>query len=296
MSTTRKRFEFLHLFLPELLLLALIYGFSVRPVSAQVLYGSVIGTVTDASGAVVPSAAVTLTSRATGLSKDTVTDASGRYSLVNVLPGIYDLKVAVKGFRAYTATDFDVVPDTVGRLDVKLEVGQISDSVTVSATAAALQTDKADTHSVIETQQVNSLPLNAYRNYQELLNLVPGTTPASLQNSITDTPQRALHTNVNGGPGQTNITRIDGVTSVNVWLPHHVGYVTPEETVEVVNVTTTAADAEQGMAGSSSITLVTKSGTNDIHGSAFEFHDDQHLKARNFFQAPGTAYSAEHQQ
>src|SRR4029077_9951360 len=69
---------------------------------------------------------------------------------------------------------------------------------------------------------------------------------------------------------------------------HHVGYVTPEETVEVVNVTTTAADAEQGMAGSSSITQVTKSGTNQIHGSAFEFHDDQHLKARNFFQAPGS--------
>ncbi|HEY3836293.1 MAG TPA: hypothetical protein VGL72_06965, partial [Bryobacteraceae bacterium] len=140
----------------------------------------------------------------------------------------------------------------------------------------------------IETSQINTLPLNNYRNYQELLNLVPGTTPASLQNSITDTPQRALHTNVNGGPGQTNITRIDGVASVNVWLPHHVGYVAPEDTIEAVTITTTAGDAEQGMAGASSITVITKSGTNDIHGSAFEFHDDQHLKARNFFQTPGT--------
>jgi hypothetical protein len=253
------------------------------------LYGSVVGTITDASGALVPKAAVTITSRETGLSKDSVSDEAGRYSLGNLLPGNYDIKVTAPGFRSFTATNFEVVPDTVGRLDVKLEVGQVSDAVTVSAEAAALQTDKADTHSVIETQQINSLPLSAYRNYQELINLVPGTTPASLQNSITDTPQRALHTNVNGGPGQTNITRIDGVTSVNVWLPHHVGYVTPEENVEVVNVTTTAADAEQGMAGASSITLVTKSGTNDIHGSAFEFHDDQHLKARNFFQAPGTS-------
>ena len=75
---------------------------------------------------------------------------------------------------------------------------------------------------------------------------------------------------------------------MNVWLPHHVGYVTPEENVDVVNITTSAADAEQGMAGSSAITLVTKSGTNQIHGSAFEFHDDQHLKPRNFFQAAGT--------
>jgi len=271
-----------------LLLLALACGLSVRPISAQVLYGSVIGTVTDPSSAVVPGAKVTVTSKDTGSSRDAVSDEGGRYSLVNVMPGRYDIKVSANGFRAYAVTDFEVVPDTVARLDVKLEVGQLTDTVTVSAEAAALQTDKADTHSVLETEQITSLPLNNYRNYQELLNLVPGTTPASLQNSITDTPQRALHTNVNGGPGQTNITRIDGVTSVNVWLPHHVGYVTPEETIDVVNITTTAADAEQGMAGASSITLVTKSGTNEIHGSAFEFHDDQHLKARNFFQAAGT--------
>lgn len=275
-------------FLIGLLFLALVSAVLIRPALAQVLYGSVIGTVTDASAAVVPNATVTMTSTETGLSRSTATDEGGRYSLVNVLPGRYDIKVSAKGFRTYSTTSFEVVPDTVGRLDMKLEIGQINETVTVSADAAALQTDKADTHSVIETEQVTSLPLSNYRNYQELLNLVPGTTPASFQNSITDTPQRALHTNVNGGPGQTNITRIDGVTSVNVWLPHHVGYVTPEETVEVVNVTTTAADAEQGMAGASSITLVTKSGTNDLHGSAFEFHDDQHLKARNFFQAAGT--------
>ena len=288
MTSGRRRSKFLRVFLTGLAFLALVSNVSVRPGAAQVLYGSVIGTVTDSSGGVVPSASITLTSKETGSSRSTNSDEGGRYSLVNVMPGRYDIKVTGKGFRTFDATDFEVVPDTVGRFDIKLEVGQITETVTVSAEAAALQTDKADTHSVIETGQVTALPLNNYRNYQELLNLVPGTTPASLQNSITDTPQRALHTNVNGGPGQTNITRIDGVTSVNVWLPHHVGYVTPEETVEVVNVTTTAADAEQGMAGASAITLVTKSGTNDIHGSAFEFHDDQHLKARNFFQAPGT--------
>ncbi len=286
MITKRRGSGSPHLFVFELLLLAIAFGFWVRPLPAQVLYGSVIGTVTDASGAVVPSASVVLTGRENGGAKTVTSDEGGRYSLVNVLPGRYDIKVSAKGFRAFEETDFAVVPDTVARVDVKLEVGLITDTVTVTATAAALQTDKADTHSVIESEQISSLPLSNYRNYQELLNLVPGTTPASLQNSITDTPQRALHTNVNGGPGQTNITRIDGVTSVNVWLPHHVGYVTPEETVEVVNITTTAADAEQGMSGASSITLVTKSGTNDIHGSAFEFHDDQHLKARNFFRRP----------
>lgn len=256
--------------------------------TAQVLYGSVVGTVTDPSEAAISGAVVTLTNRQTSQTREALTDEAGRYSLSNVLPGIYDLKVAAKGFRTSARVEIPVKPDTVGRIDVKMEIGQVTEQVMVEATAAVLQTDKADTHAEIETKTITSLPLSNYRNYQTLINLVPGATPAAFQNSITDTPGRALATHINGGNAQTNITRIDGATSVNVWLPHHVGYVEPEENIEVVNVTTTAADAEQGMAGASSITLVTKSGGNDLHGSAYEFHDDQHLKARNFFQAAGT--------
>jgi hypothetical protein len=125
--------------------------------------------------------------------------------------------------------------------------------------------------------------LGGFRNYQALIDLVPGATPSTFQNSITDTPGRALRTNINGGNAQTNITQIDGAESINVWLPHHVGYVVPAEDVDVVNVTTSASDADQGLAGVSAITVVTKSGTNEIHGSAFEFNNNQHLDARNFF-------------
>ena len=231
------------------LLPAILFVATPHPATAQVLYGSVVGTVSDPSGAVIPGAAVTLTSKQIGASRTEKSDEGGRYSFVNVLPGTYDVSVTATGFRTFLAQGVDVTPNTIQRIDSKLEVGQIADQVTVEASAVALQTDKSDTHTEITTAAITNMPIGGYRNYQELLNLVPGTTPASLQNSITDTPQRALHTNVNGGPGQTNITRIDGVTSVNVWLPHHVGYVTPEETIDVVNVTTTAADAEQGMAG-----------------------------------------------
>ena len=277
--------------LPYLSLLLLVWLSSVAGPSAhaQVLYGSVVGTVTDQSQALIPGATVTITSKDTGVSRETTSDQGGRYSFGNVLPGNYDLKVVAKGFRTSAVNNIDVSPNTVGRVDLRLEVGQITEQVTVEASAVALQTDKSDTHTEITTKAITSLPLSGYRNYQSLINLVPGATPAAFQNSITDTPGRALQTHINGGNAQTNITRIDGATSVNVWLPHHVGYVTPEETIDVVNITTSSADAEQGMAGSSAITLVTKSGTNQIHGSAFEFHDDQHFNARNFFQAAGTA-------
>src|SRR5579884_2481123 len=279
----------LRVFFPCLGVLAVAFaGIALRPAAAQVLYGSVIGTVTDQSDAVVPNATLTLTNKETGATRNGVTDDGGRYSFVNVLPGRYDLKVTAKGFRTFSQADLEVFANTVARSDFKLEVGQVTETVSVQATADALQTEKADTHTEMVSKQIESLPLSNYPNYQELINLVPGATPAAFQNSITYTPGRALQTHINGGNAQTNITRIDGATSVNVWLPHHVGYVAPAETIDVVNITTTAADAEQGMAGASAITLITKSGSNEIHGSAFEFHDDQHLKARNFFQTPGS--------
>jgi len=254
---------------------------------AQVLYGSVVGLVQDPSGAAVPNAALTLTNRGTGQSYDMKSDEGGRYNIANVAPGAYDLKVTATGFRAFSQQNIVVSPNTVARADINLEVGGATEQVTVQADATMLQTDKSDTHSTITTKEISNMPLPGYRNYQSLMNLVPGATPARFQNSVIDTPNRSLQTNINGTNPNNNSTRIDGAASVNLWLPHHAGYVVPEEMVDTVNVTTSAADAEQGMAGGGSVTVVTKSGTNQFHGSAFEFHDNQHLKARNFFQAEG---------
>lgn len=257
------------------------------PAGAQVLYGSIVGIVQDPSGGAIPNAAVSVTNTETGLTVTDKTDEAGRFNLQNLAPGRYDLKVTSTGFRTFARTGIVVSANTIARADTQLEVGSQSEQVSVQAEAVELQTDKSDTHTTITTQAITQMPLPGYRNYQSLMNLVPGATPTRFQNSMTDTPGRALATNVNGTNANNNVTRIDGAASINVWLPHHAGYVMPEEMVQEVNITTTAADAEQGMAGGSSVTLVTKSGTNDFHGSAFEFHDDQHLKARNFFQAPG---------
>jgi len=253
------------------------------PASAQSLYGSVVGQVEDPSGAAIVTATVTLTNRATSQVYETKADETGRFLVPNVMPGDYDLKVSATGFKTQTRTELRVSAAAVTRADFKMDVGAIAEQITVEGTATVLQTDKADTHTELNAKQVANLPLPGFRNYQSLINLVPGATPAAFQNSITDSPGRSLATNINGTNNNNNVTRIDGAASVNLWLPHHTGYVMPAEMVDTVNVTTAAGDSDQGMAGGAAITVLTKSGTNQLHGSLFEYHDNQHLKAFNYF-------------
>lgn len=267
-----------------LLLLAL--AIVVTPAAnAQVLYGSIVGTVTDESGASIPGATVTVMNTATGASREGSTSEDGLYRFTNVQAGSFDITVNSEGFRAYLAEGVTVSVNTVTRVDVPMQVGAVTEQITVEASAARLQTEKASTSSEITAENVTSLPLPGFRNYQSLVNLVPGATPARFQNSILDTPARSLSTNINGTNRNNNVTRIDGAASINVWLPHHAGYVAPADTVETVNITTGSGDAEQGLSGGASTTVVTKSGTNELHGSAFWFHDNQRLRARNFFSS-----------
>ena len=116
------------------------------------------------------------------------------------------------------------------------------------------------------------------------MNLVPGATPPQFQNAQTDTPGRALTTNINGTNRNNNVTRIDGAASINVWLPHHAGYIAPVETIENVNISTNSFDAAQGMTGGAAMAVVTKSGTNTFKGSAFYFrHQDEFNARRGYF-------------
>jgi Carboxypeptidase regulatory-like domain/TonB dependent receptor-like, beta-barrel len=252
-------------------------------VRAQVLYGSVVGTVKDAQGAAIPAATVLITNKETNSTREVVTGGEGEYTLANVLPGHYDVKVTLTGFREFIQTNVPVSAGQISRVDVKLDIGALTETVTVASDAQLLQTDKSDLHTELKSKEITNLPLNQYRNYQALINLVPGASPATFQNAQTDTPGRALRTNINGADGQNNNTRIDGASSVNIWLPHHAGYIAPAETIETVNVSTNNFDAAQGMAGGASVTVVTKSGTNQVKGSAFYFRNQDELNATPFF-------------
>ena len=202
----------------------------------------------------------------TNLTQETISNENGEYTLTNLQPGRYDVKVGLQGFREFVKTNVPVTAGQISRVEAKLEIGALTETVTVESAAQLLQTDKSDLHTELKSKEIINLPLNQYRNYQALINLVPGATPASFQNAQTDTPGRSLRTNVNGMDGQNNNTRIDGASSVNIWLPHHAGYVAPAETIDTVNIATNNFDAAAGMAGGAAITLVTKSGTNNLQG------------------------------
>jgi outer membrane receptor protein involved in Fe transport len=261
-------------------LLALTIGAWSAAVDAQTLYGSVTGTVADDSGAAVPGANVTAVNEGTGLQLSTVSDDAGTYTIRNVTPGTYTLRVSLQGFKEYVQTGIPITPGGIVRINGRLELGALSESVTVTTEAALLKTDKADVSVDLRPEDVVNLPLNQYRNYQALLNLVPGATPVRFQNAQTDTPGRALTTNVNGTNRNNNLTRIDGAASINIFLPHHAGYIAPAETIENVNISTNSFDAAQGMSGGAAMTVATKSGTNEFRGSAFFFRNQDEFNAR----------------
>ncbi len=236
-----------------LLLIAGFLAFTPPGVHAQVLYGSIVGIVEDQTGAVVPNAVVSIISGATGQTREMKANETGRYSFPNVLLGSYSLKVTASGFRPYTETNVIATINTVTRIDIKLLVGTAVEEITVAASAALLQTDKADVHVELNTKEITNLPLSNFRNYQSLINLVPGATPGTFQNSVQGAPGRALSTNINGTNRNNNITRLDGAVNLYLWLPHHTAYVAPSETIETVNIATDNFDAELLLGGHSGV-------------------------------------------
>ena len=259
------------------------------PAHAQLLYGGLVGTVTDANGAVVPGARVAIVNTETNLTRETTTDGQGGFAFVNVLAGPYDVRVALQGFREAVRSRVPVTVSQISRVDLRLEVGALSESITVQSAPELLQTDKADVHTEIKSTEITNLPLNRFRNYQSLVVLVPGSLPPAFQNAETDTPQRSLNMTVNGQDGAANTTLTDGSRNVNVGLPHHNVYIPPAETIETVNITTGSMDAEEGMAAGVAITVITKSGTNTLKGSAFEFFNNEKLNATPYYFGRGAA-------
>lgn len=249
---------------------------------AQVLYGSIVGTVNDPSGAAVPSAKVTATNRQTGQVRQTESNEAGGYTFVAVQPGEYEVKIIKEGFRPFADNTVQVSSNNTTRVDISLQVGSVTDTVTIEATAAALQTDTANVRAEVQGKDLINLPVPVGRNYQNVLVTIPGFSPPSNQHSVPTNPSRALGSNVNGTPMAGVNVRIDGASSQQTWLPHITAYVPSLEAIETVNVVTNSFSAEQGLAGGAAVNVQIKSGTNDIHGSAFWYNTNNAIIAKPF--------------
>ena len=254
---------------------------------AQVLFGSIVGTVTDQAGASVPGAHVHITSLGTTQSRDTETDATGTYAFPAIPGDTYDVVVTHAEFQKFTVRGITVSADSRVRVDATLTVGTVEQSIEVSGQAAALQTEGAEVRSSINTANLENVPIPIGRNYQNLLVTVPGVMPPANQHSVAANPSRGLTFNVNGSTRNSNNVRIDGALANNIWLPHVTAYVPGLDAIESVSMVTASADASEGMAGGSAINVQIKSGTNDIHGSLFEFNANNAMKAKPYFLPVG---------
>ena len=251
--------------------------------AAQVLYGSIVVDVRDQSGGAVPGADVTITNADTGWTRTTTSNDVGTVTFTTVPPGTYDVRVSLSGFREFRTTGVRVSENNVLRVNSLLEVGQLTDAVTVSAGVAVLQTDRADVRTEIPATQLENLPVPVGRNYQNLFVTVPGISPPENMHSVAVNPARGLAFSSNGTTRNANAIRIEGAISNNLWLPHVAAYVPALEAIESVGVTTSTFDADQGLSGGMSANVLIKSGTNQFHGSAFEYFFNESMKSRPYF-------------
>lgn len=253
------------------------------PASAQILYGSIVGNVVDPSNAPIVNATVAIKQISTGLTRQMPTSEAGNYTFSTVSGGEYEVTVTASGFRPVTRRNVQVSTNSVARIDFHLEIGAVTESVIVSGQAAMLQTDRAEVRSEVSATTLLNVPVPPGRNYQQLFGALPGFTPPRNAHSLPSNPSRSLQYEVNGVNAASNNIRLDGATQYNVWLPHVTAYVPALESIETVNVVTNSFDAEQGLAGGAAINVQIKSGTNDVHGSAFWYHNNNNTKARPFF-------------
>jgi hypothetical protein len=263
--------------------IAVVLVTAVANAGAQALYGSLVGNVVDETGAVVPGATVAITQKETNQTREQPTAVNGTYAFPNLAPGTYDVVVTLPGFRTFASRDITVNVGAIVRVDAKLALGTLEESVVVTGESAILQADSAALQSVTTAQALENLPING-RSYQSLLTLTPGVAqPNYFQTGGINNPSRSMSVSVNGQPNTNTAFRLDGMSVTNQWIPFLQAYSPGIEAIETVNIVTSNFDADQGMAGGAAVNVQVKSGTNTVHGSGFEYFEHANLRARNFF-------------
>ena len=286
------RKPFLGRLIPSAVLASMSFGAGLQ---AQTSFGTIVGTVTDASGATVAGARVVLKNTATNATKESTTSGTGTYTFVNLLPGSYEVTASGTGFKSTTNNHVDVTIGGTTRIDETLETGEVTETVSVSANAEALQTDSVSLGGVVEGRQVTDSPLNG-RNVINLLEFIPGVVPgggtqgSTVSNgsggnaSVGGNTQAIAYGNyqIGGGFSGQSLFFIDGVGQ-NVPENNVNSLVPTQDSVQEFRVSTNNVSAEFGGYGGGVIQISTKSGTNAFHGTAYEFFRNTALNANNWF-------------
>src|SRR5215216_1916606 len=265
-----------------LLSLLLVLASFATDVRAQAVYGSISGTVTGASGAIVPGATITITSVDRKTSDLVTTNESGLYVKERLLPGNYEVKIEAQGFKQGLVSSVVVNVDAQTKVDAALEPGAISDTVTVTASAGQLlKTDRADVATTFEARQITDLPI-LDRNFTKFILLTPGTQQLGWQHAASENPQGSTQIMVNGQHFSGTSYQLDGTDNRDPIL----GIIVINPTLESVTqakITTQNYDAEFGQANAGVVTAQTRSGSNEFHGSLFMFRRNDLTQARDPF-------------
>ncbi len=251
--------------------------------SAQTITGSITGTVTDPSGAVVTNVKITATNTATNVTHTALTNEAGVYNLVFLPIGQYTVTAELTGFKKTVLGPFALEVNQIARVDVKLEVGEVTQSVEITAIAPILQTESTQTGASLTAEAVSSIPLNG-RNFASLTQLIPGaiSTSPNAMNTSERMQGSGSRPQVNGNREQTNNFLLDGVDN-NDSIDNRIGYQPNVDALEEVKVITGNGSSEFGNVGGAIVNATLKSGTNQFHGNVFEFLRNSELDSNGFF-------------
>jgi hypothetical protein len=260
---------------------------TVAPGFAQTTSGTIVGTVTDASGGVIPATPVTLVNVATSTKTESMTDASGYYQFVNVQPGNYKVTISKQGFKALTSAAFKLEVEGSMRINLTLEVGSESQTVTVTAETPLIQAENTSIGSVVDERQTTELPLNG-RNPMNLTALVPSVVPQgqSTGNTNAANPFAWGNYQIGGGMANQSSTYIDG-SPVNTSYANLTALVPTQDSLGEFKVDTNDLTADYGHLAGGAIQFSTKSGSNAIHGAAWEYLRNKVLDANTWWNNYG---------
>ncbi len=252
----------------------------------QAVYGSIFGSVTDATGAVVPNATVTVTDAAKGTTSTATTNASGDFSVDHLIPDPYDVKVVATGFKGYQQKGIQLFADTSTKISAALEIGDANgETITVNADAVPqLKTDRADVSTIFGAKEIQDLPIGD-RNFTNLQLLLPGAQQLGWSHAASENPQGSKQIQVDGQAFGGVAFQLDGTDNQDPIL----GIIVINPNIDSLSeskITTQNFDAEFGKAVSSVVTAQTKSGSNKFHGSAFDYRESNANLAREPFTQP----------